>query len=394
MEVGAILEGNVVDLAPQATLDLMPATSEPQLLVPEVQPTLAGFEIQLPLQQSADQPNLHDRFGQLRIRKLREHFPRVTVVEAIAGRRRFMHWELCFADVLIQRGGFDLMLGNPPWLKVEWSEAGVLGEVYPALAIRRTSASDLRAQRSAVFRGSPETEVVWRRELEDAEGTQSFLGAKQNYPLLNGTASNLYKPFFPLSFHIGSSRGVVAFLAQESIYDEPAGGAIRSEVYRRLVYHFQFENQKDLFPIGNTRRFGISVLRGWSNDVAFDYIGNLFLPATIDECFQSAGDTTALGGIKDSNGDWNTRGHPDRVVRVDLETLRDFSRLFDGGIEPMCARLPVVHAKQLLQVLKHFSGCSRRLKDIGDACKEVTSFDENQSIREGLIRRRNSDERS
>jgi hypothetical protein len=118
MEVGAILEGNVVDLAPQTSLDLMPAPEAPQLLAPDVQPTFEGFEAQLPLQQTADQPNLHDKFGQLRIKRLREHFPRVSVVEAIATRRRFMHWELCFADVLIQRGGFDLILGNPPWLKV------------------------------------------------------------------------------------------------------------------------------------------------------------------------------------------------------------------------------------------------------------------------------------
>ena len=75
-----------------------------------------------------------------RIKRLREHFPRVPVVEGIATRRRFMHWELCFADVLLQRGGFDLILGNPPWLKVEWNESGILGERNPVFAVRKISA--------------------------------------------------------------------------------------------------------------------------------------------------------------------------------------------------------------------------------------------------------------
>jgi hypothetical protein len=100
MEVGAILEGNVVDIAPQTTLDLMPAAEAPQVLVPGVQPTFEGFETQSPLQHAADLTNLHDKFGQLRIKRLREHFPRVPVVESIVALRRFMHWELCFADVL------------------------------------------------------------------------------------------------------------------------------------------------------------------------------------------------------------------------------------------------------------------------------------------------------
>ena len=67
----------------------------------------------------------------------------MTQVEALAARRRFLHWELCFADVLARRGGFDLVLGNPPWIKVEWNEAGILGEKNPLFAIRKFSASEL-----------------------------------------------------------------------------------------------------------------------------------------------------------------------------------------------------------------------------------------------------------
>ena len=197
MEVGAILEGNVVEMETQRGLDLMPTAPEaPQVIVPEVQPAFEGFETQLPLSQptgGANPLNLHDKFGQLRISKLRQHFARVAVVEGIAEQRRFMHWELCFADVLLGArsgaegrpgGGFDLILGNPPWLKVEWNEAGILGERNPVFAVRKISASDLAQLRAEAFAQFPGLQADWLQELEEAEGTQNFLNAAQNYPLL------------------------------------------------------------------------------------------------------------------------------------------------------------------------------------------------------------------
>jgi hypothetical protein len=103
MEVGAILEGNIVDIAPQRSLDLSNVELEaPQVIIPEVQATMEGFETQLPLSQASDQPNLHDKLGQLRISRLREHLPRIMQVEQVAEARRFMHWGLCFADLMLR----------------------------------------------------------------------------------------------------------------------------------------------------------------------------------------------------------------------------------------------------------------------------------------------------
>ena len=51
--------------------------------------------------------------------------PKLKFVDDLAGQHRFHHWELAFADVFAANGGFDLVLGNPPWVKVEWEEGGV-----------------------------------------------------------------------------------------------------------------------------------------------------------------------------------------------------------------------------------------------------------------------------
>ena len=197
MEVGAILEGNVVELEMQRGLDFAaPADEAPAPLLADVQNDMFGT-VQLALQATNvptdPTPALHDKLGQLRISKLRQHFPRVAVVEGIAEQRRFMHWTLCFADVLLQRGGFDLLLGNPPWLKVEWNESGILGERNPVFAVRKISASELAKLRADAFKGFPGLQADWTDELQEAEGTQNFLNAVQNYPLLAGMKANLYQ---------------------------------------------------------------------------------------------------------------------------------------------------------------------------------------------------------
>src|SRR5262249_43518417 len=149
-----------------------PVLSRPQQVLPEMeaQPALR-----------VETPQLHDRLGRLRITKLREAFPRIVEVEVLGNTRRFLHWELTFADIFRMRGGFDLVLGNPPWIRVEWNEAGVLGEANPVLAIRKLSAPVLANLRAVAFAGFPDLKGDWTRELEEAEGTQSFLNAYQNY---------------------------------------------------------------------------------------------------------------------------------------------------------------------------------------------------------------------
>lgn len=402
MEVGAILEGNVVEMETQRGLDLMPTAPEaPQVIVPEVQPALEGFETQLPLSQptgGANPPNLHDKFGQLRISKLRQHFARVAVVEDIAEQRRFMHWELCFADVLLGAGpgaagraggGFDLILGNPPWLKVEWNEAGILGERNPVFAVRKISASDLAKLRAEAFAQFPGLQADWLQELEEAEGTQNFLNAEQNYPLLKGVQTNLYKCFMPLAWGLNSSQGVAGLLHPEGPYDDPKGGKLREAVYARLRRHFQFANAFFLFAeVHDQTRYGIHIYGAERHKIGFDHIANLFTSSTVDACYQHDGQGE-VGGIKSATGQWNTSGHRDRIVRVDEAALATFAQLYDEpGTPARRARLPALHAGALSSVLAKLAAYPRRLADVGEGYFSTVMFDETYSQRDGTLTRR------
>lgn len=389
MELGAALEGNIVDIAPQSEIDFgtEPSTEE---LVPKPQPTLDGFDSQLRLAATPGDTKLHDRLGQLRISRLRQHFPRVTQIEALASVRRFMHWDLCFADVFARRGGFDLILGNPPWIKVEWNEDGILGETNPIFSIRKISASELTRLRESAFDEFPGLQLGWTTELEDAEGTKTFLSGTQNYPVLAGLKVNLFKCFLPAGWKLAASAGIIAYVHPEGPYDDPDGGPLRRALYPRLRHHFQFQNEFKLFPIAHRKKFSINVYGPPRQDISFDQISNLFVPATVDACYAHNGEGVC-DGIKNQLGEWNLEGHGDRIVRISDAQLDGFARIFDPprtkGRE---ARLPGVHSQALISVLNRFAMSDQTIRALGaeDVFINSTHWNEKNAQDDGTIRRR------
>jgi len=394
-EIGAILEGNVMEIDEQQEMDLSPepARVEQQFLVPEVQGALFDDQPgQLALAAPSQEKTLHDRYGDLRIKRLREHFPRVTQVEALATRFRFFHWELSFTDIFRASGGFDLILGNPPWLKVEWEEKGILGEADPKIAIRKQSASDLAKRRAALFEERPDMQGPWLDELCEQAGMQAFLTATQNYSLLKGVQPNLYKCFLPQAWLVSNARAVSGFLHPEGVYDDPKGGMFRAEVYPRLRSHYQFENERILFAdVDHHAKFSINVYGPARETPAFTHLANLFLPQTVDACHEHDGNGTVPGIKEETDGgrsNWNIKGHRDRLIPVGGAELALFSKLYDEpGTPPLQARLPAMHVRAFIDVLEKLAACPRRIADVPAQAFVPEMWHETRSQAAGVIRR-------
>ena len=325
--------------------------------------------------------------GMLDLDKLFEQFPRLKFVDDLAVQHRFHHWELAFADLFAERGGFDLVLGNPPWVKVEWEEGGVMGDRNPAFVLRKHSATEITALRDETFQRYDGLREEWLRELEEAEATQGFLNAWQNYPLLAGQQTNLYKCFLPQAWMIGREGGAAGFLHPEGVFDDPKGGVFREALYSRLRAHFQFQNEKRLFSeVHHETLFSVNVYGEVRREPGFKHIANLFAPSTVDACLEHDG-CGEVPGIKDEAG-WTTTGHADRIVEVDSAALANFATLYDAaGVPPLRARLPALHAKTLLAVLRKFAAHSKRLGDLREDFHVTGHWHETMAQRQGTIRR-------
>ena len=287
------------------------------------------------------------------IPRLRQENPRLDLAARIAEKNKFMHWELEFADLFAERGGFDLVIGNPPWIKIEWNEQGVLSDKNPIFAIKRMSATDTGKKREVAL-SNYSMKQVYFNEYETMYGGQAFLNAVQNYALLKGQQTNLYKCFLPQAWYYSNSTGSSAFIHPDGVYDDPKGGSLRSELYQRLRYHFQFVNELKLFvEVDHHTVYSLNVYAAPRN-AKFDSIANLYAVSTIEQCYEPS-TSKKIPGIKDEGNSWNISGHPARIVHIERKELTLLARLFDGTDNWKQARLPVLHTQVFLDVLECFA---------------------------------------
>ena len=70
-------------------------------------------------------------FQETNVEAFVEEYEWLQVAQKVAEEAKFVHYDLIFADILKTRGGFDLIVGNPPWAKPNWNEGQVLADLDP-----------------------------------------------------------------------------------------------------------------------------------------------------------------------------------------------------------------------------------------------------------------------
>jgi hypothetical protein len=312
--------------------------------------------------------------------------PRLGVVRQVAGHQQFHHWELTFSEAFTQKDGFDVILGNPPWVLLNFDEPGLLSDFSPIIALRKLSAAqvtDLRGELLSI-------EIVktsYIQEYVEQTGGYTHLSSPAYFPYISGLKSNLYLGFINRAWNLGSQNGIIGFLHPEGIYDFPDGGKTRSEVYGRLKYHFQFVNELKLFAeVHHQTRYSVNIYNPQPTDVAFESISNLYHPITIDQCYQHDG-MGNIPGIQDENGDWNKNGHKLRIVNIKNIRLELFASLYDlPGTSAKEARLPAIHSEYIVTVLERFAEQKKRMADVQNEFSVVLILDETKAQKDGVLK--------
>lgn len=362
LDLSLILEGDILAVGGNEQLDLFNPEGTKQTMIN----TFAGD------------------LGEVNLDMLCERIPRLQIVKKLANKQKFHHWELEFADVFEESGGFDLIVGNPPWLKVKWEPSATLGDINPKVIIKKYKAPQIYKERDELI-NTDIARKIFINSYEESNGTLNFFNAIVNYKELKGLQSDLYHCFLPQSWIIGNNNAYIGFIHPESVYTDPDGELLRKQLYKRLQYHFQFRNAKILFPIKDGNTFSINICSNKEN-AGFKTIANLFEPKTIDECFELS--NSKLEGIKDAAGNWNVTGHIDRIVDIGKKELKIFSNTFDEeGSDFEGARLPAIHAKQLMSVVKKFGDSEEKLEKIDSFKYSSQMWDETYSIDEKILNR-------
>ena len=258
--------------------------------------------------------------------------PWLATVREITEKEGFFHWELDFAQVFT-RGGFDLQVGNPPWLKVSWKDNELLAEEDPWFCLEdRIPAAEFKERRNEILRD----EGAYSRylaEVSSAAGQSVVLGDSIDHALLSSLQLNLYPLFMERTWRSTSENGIVGLLHPEGHFMDPKAGNLREVVYRRLRRHWYFENEASLFEeVDHHTSFSVNIY-GSSREVAFIQAVGLQIIRTLEESLVESrfGEKP---GIQLREGGWDRRPHSARIVRVDNSVLGVWGRLIDDSSVP------------------------------------------------------------
>lgn len=272
--------------------------------------------------------------------------PWLEACAEVTEKEGFFHWELDFAPVFVARGGFDLQLGNPPWVRPDWDDALVLAEDDAWFGLAdRPAVAVVRDRRGLLL---DEGDKRYLDERASLAGISEHLGSPVDRPLLTGTRPDLYRCFMDRTWRSAAPRGIVGLVHPESHFTELSAIGLRRQSYTRLRRHWQFRNALKLFEVKDTREYSINVYGAPRHDVGFLNASSLYHPDTLERSMLHDG-TGPEPGIKGEDDQWDTRPHAARLIEVDRHVLDSWAELVDEpGTPAIEARMlrPVTNASQ------------------------------------------------
>ena len=171
-----------------------------------------------------------------------------------ADREGFLHWEAAFPGVwrswndIRPEGGFDAVIGNPPWDRIKLQEVEWFATRKRELALAPTAA----ARRAAILRLREKGDTLaadFDAAKAQSESLSRMVRSCGDYPLLGGGDINLYSLFVERAMSLIKPDGFVGLLTPSGICaDKTAARFFKSvSTTGRAGCLFDFENKKIFF---------------------------------------------------------------------------------------------------------------------------------------------------
>ena len=174
--------------------------------------------------------------------------------KSIADQESFLHWEVAFPSVwqawqdINPSGGFDAVIGNPPWDRIKLQEVEWFATRAPEIALQQTAA----ARRNAIHDLRQKDSNLaddFERAKAHADQLGKVIRGSGDYPLLGRGDINLYSLFVERAKNLIKPDGFVGLLTPSGIYgDKTAADFFKQISAGGNVYGlFDFENRKIFF---------------------------------------------------------------------------------------------------------------------------------------------------
>lgn len=172
----------------------------------------------------------------------------------------FFHWPVEFPEVF-EKGGFDCVVGNPPWDRIKLQEKEFFSQRIPAIAEASNKAARDKMIKALATGNVFERQVYadFEHALHNADATSNIVHYKDfddcRFALTGTGDVNLYALFAELNYRLRNERGTTGFVCPSGIATDDSTkeffGEIASKGMLRSLY--DFENRDALFPTVDSR---------------------------------------------------------------------------------------------------------------------------------------------
>jgi hypothetical protein len=169
---------------------------------------------------------------------------------------KVLHWPLTFPKIL-SHGGFDVVLGNPPWEKITLKEQEFFASRSPSIALAQNAAKR-KTMIEALQRGSEVDKNLYAeftKAKRDAEALSTFIHVKEDdggqYPLSGIKDTNLYALFADLMNKLRhNSDGGAGVVVPTGIASDESTRFLFNSFVESGYFHslYDFINENKIFP--------------------------------------------------------------------------------------------------------------------------------------------------
>ena len=181
----------------------------------------------------------------------------------VAREARAFHWPLEFPDI-VQRGGFDVVLGNPPWKRVKLQQQ----EFFALRDAGIATAKNAAARKKLIERlddTNPRLAMEWQHALRTAATESQFMRESGRFPRGGVGDVKTYAVFTDLAWQAVHPTGRAGLIIPNGL----VVGLTYREFLRQLlsekslVSFYGFENEDRIFKdVDHKTKFGLLTIGG------------------------------------------------------------------------------------------------------------------------------------
>lgn len=196
-------------------------------------------------------------------------------VARLAAVHRFFHWHVEFPEVFATgvggedaqfgwKGGFDAMVGNPPWERIKLQEKEFFETRDPAIA-NAANAAKRKRMIAALPQTNPGMWAEFQHAARASEGESGYVRTSGRFPLTGRGDVNTYAVFAETFRDLIGPQGRAGIITPTGIATDATTAPFIADTLRasRLAAFFDFDNEARIFAgVHHAYRFAVSIFAG------------------------------------------------------------------------------------------------------------------------------------